>query len=331
MVHIKKYLPKALLFFVVITILLAVVIWQRHQLIAHLYNNENPALLAATDEGVGVEWFDDYFTVEKIGENIYAIGEPRYWQRNYNYLVIGDERALLIDAGPGVRDIRPVVKSLTDLPYTLVTTHFHFDHVASGLTFPRVAMVDLPHLRKRTKGNIIQLTLLEHLGKTEGYPAPAIRVDQWLAPDSKIDLGNRTIDVIYTPGHTVESISFLDREQNILFTGDWFTPILGPMFSNSNMGDFLLATENVLCIADKNTRVFGAHKYVDGGGAPEQTMQDIENAQNGLRLIRSNKLNSEGFYPAVYQLTPEIELYADITWLQNWTPVYPDFKRRQCH
>jgi hydroxyacylglutathione hydrolase len=47
--------------------------------------------------------FDDYFAVEDLGEGTYAIGEPHYYQANYAYLIIGEARALLFDAGSGTR------------------------------------------------------------------------------------------------------------------------------------------------------------------------------------------------------------------------------------
>lgn len=326
----SKILHGLLLVIFMVVLLLIVAVWQRHNLVVNLYENKNPELLKNTDQGIGVVWFDNYYTVQKLASNVYAIGEPRYWQRNYNYLIVGNNEALLIDAGPGVRDIRPVVQSITDLPYTLINTHFHFDHVGNGITFSRQAVIDLPHLRNRANGDNLPLTLLEHLGKPEGYNTPVLKVDEWLKPNSTINIGNRKIDIIYTPGHTVESISLFDRKSNILFTGDWFTPILGPMFANSNMGDFLLATKNVLCTVSDDTRVFGAHKYVDEGGAPEQSIGDIKRVQDGVKLIQSRKLKPEGIYPAVYQVTPDIELYADIEFLQDWNATYPALIGSKC-
>ena len=82
-----------------------------------------PPLLPAQDEGPHVRWVDDYFTVEAIDERTFAIGEPRYAQSVYNYLILGEERAILFDAGPGLRDIRSLAESLTDLPITFVITN----------------------------------------------------------------------------------------------------------------------------------------------------------------------------------------------------------------
>lgn len=292
-----KRIRRASVFIVMLVVLaISCIIWQRHNLIAHVFKH-SPALLDAPVEPPEVAWFDDYYTVQELGRGVYAIGEPRYWQVNYNYLIMGNTGALLFDAGPGVRDIRPVVESLTALPYTLIMSHVHFDHVGNGVRFPRVAMIDLPHLREREDAGAIPLTALEHLGKTEGYATPTLRIDEWLSPGASIDLGGREVRIVYTPGHTTESISLFDRQSNILFTGDWFTPILGPFASNSSMGDFLMATGNALSLINEDTRVFGAHRVVDGGGAPMQSASDIRAVRKGLERIRLCKFPCESIQP----------------------------------
>src|ERR1700689_3429018 len=54
-----------------------------------------------------LRWFDDYYAVADLGDGAYAIGEPRYGQCNFSYLIVGSPRALLFDSGPGPRHIPP--------------------------------------------------------------------------------------------------------------------------------------------------------------------------------------------------------------------------------
>lgn len=53
----------------------------------------------------------DWFHVFPIDERTYAISEPKYWQKNVSYLLLGTRQALLFDTGPGVYGIRSVVRS----------------------------------------------------------------------------------------------------------------------------------------------------------------------------------------------------------------------------
>lgn len=278
----------------------------------------SPELLPAADEGPDATWWDDYFTVEALDEATFAIGEPRYTQQNFNYLIVGRERAVLFDAGPGVREIRPVVESLTDLPVTFVPSHFHYDHLGVAGAFDRVGLVDLPMLRARTSAGALPLLAAEHLGFLEGQVLPTLTVSEWLAPDSEIELGGRTLRVIATPGHTPESISLLDAERGWLFTGDFLYP--GPLFAmlpNSHMGQYLEAAERLGELADPAWRLLGAHRDA-APGAPVLRMDDVTDLRAALVAIRDGEAEGTGTYPVSYRINERIELVAEPRWLQRW-------------
>jgi len=156
-------------------------------------SGEPPPLLEKADEGPSVRWHDDYFTVQEVAPRTFAIGEPRYAQQNYSYLIVGDERALLFDAGPGIRDIRRVAESLTDKPIIFLPSHFHYDHVGNLITFDEIAIVDLPYIRDRAKGDQLTIGRYEHLGAFEGFAAPTWEVDHWWPVGATIDLGRRSL------------------------------------------------------------------------------------------------------------------------------------------
>ena len=64
---------------------------------------------------------DDWFTIEEIAPQTFAISEYKHWEETHCYLLCGQERAILIDTGLGVSNIRKIVDELTKLP-VMVTT-----------------------------------------------------------------------------------------------------------------------------------------------------------------------------------------------------------------
>lgn len=299
----------------------ALAVWQRHNIVFYALSNDGmPPLLDAQDEGPGVRWVDDYFTVEVLDESTFAIGEPRYAQQNFSFLIVGSDRAVLFDAGPGYYDIRSVAESLTDKPITFVPSHFHFDHTGNTITFESVAVVDLPYLRKRAPDDKLALTSDEHLGWVESVENITLEVDEWIAPGTDIDLGDRKLEVLYTPGHTEDSISLFDRKANILFTGDFIIP--GPLFAflpNSGMGDYVHGTETVLAAVPDDVRIYAAHR-MEGPGAPQLVIDDLRDLKATLDSIQSGDSAAEGFYPVIYKVNDRIDIWAEPSFLQNWSP-----------
>lgn len=275
-------------------------------------------LLEAEDQGPHARWVDDYYTVEELGDRTFAIGEPRYWQQNFSYLIVGSERALLFDAGPGVRDIRPIAESLTDLPITFVPSHLHFDHLGDGVDFSSVAVVDLPDLRERAENGRLTPTTAEHLGFAEGFAPPTLTVTEWIAPGSSISLGDRSILVLHTPGHTPDSITLVELSTALIFSGDFIYP--GPLLvflPGSAMGDYLEGAKTLLESAHGASRILSAHRMASRG-LPELSLRDVEDLEGVLQAIYRGEQSGEGLYPVTYEINERISLIAEPRWLQRW-------------
>lgn len=313
-------MKKTLIITASLLVLVLLALSQRHRLMFDLLGNgEPPALLEPAKESPVSYWHDDYFLVEQLDSHTHAIGEPRYHQQNFSYLITGSERAVLFDAGPGYRDIRSVAESLTDLPITFIPSHFHYDHVGNTVSFDRVAVVDLPYIRRRAESNKLKLNWSEHLGSVEGVAAPTLDIDEWLPIDGIVDLGNRELRVLYTPGHTEESISLLDVTNGYIFTGDFIYP--GPLYAflpNSSMGDYLQSSDTVLSTAPENVDLFGAHRDA-APGTPRLNIKDVEDLRATLLAIQDGSAKGTGVYPRAYRVNERIQLLAEPRWLQNWS------------
>lgn len=311
---------RSLLFALALALLLAATLlipFRRHVLLwIYAALVAPPPLLEPTEEGPGVRWFDDYYTVERIDEQTIAIGEPRYAQQVFSYLILGQERAVLFDSGPGLRDIRPVVEALTALPVTAVPSHLHYDHVGNHDRFDSVAVVDLPHLRERAQGGVLRPTRWEHLGFTEDVPVPELRVTEWLAPGALLELGGRSLEVLHVPGHTRESIALFDREREQLFSGDFIYP--GPlvaMVPGSSMGDYLRTAERLAERLPASVALLTAHRSVPPG-APVLAYGDLVDLRGALDEIRQGEREGSGVFPRVFRVNERMLLWSDF-W-ESW-------------
>lgn len=313
---------------VIVAVLLVAGIWQRHRILVPLATSGEQILpsaearLPANGEPIGEE---AYFYVVQLDESTFAIAEPYSWPRNVNYLIAGSSRALLLDAGVGFYDIRPIVEQLTDLPVTFIPSHLHYDHTGQG-SYERIALVDLPHLRERATGDLFTPSWGEHLGVAEGVEPTSWQIDEWVKPGSKMDLGDRELTLIYTPGHTDNSISLLDRENNIMFTGDYMSAgNISAYYPGASMGDYLQSARKIIRETADNPDIAlrGAHAGKDGQ-LPVKSRADIEILRDQLIRIKNGDLSSTGSYPRIYAIKEDVVMQAEPRWLQNWSTSYPD-------
>ena len=251
---------------------------------------------------VAGRWAGDYFVVETIDAATFAIGEPRYYQGNYSYLIVGAKRAVLFDAGTGTRDIVPVVRSLTPLPVTVIPSHLHFDHVGALGRFDRTALIDDPSLRARVVDSSLTLRRYEFLGFGDHLLAPTFRVDEWWAPDTTVDLGERILRVVATPGHTPTSVSLYDRDRRQLFVGDFLYPgRLYAQLPGASRSAYLATARRLLTIVDPGTRIYAAHmaKPPAPARAPVLEVADLKALERSLIALDAGHLECTGFYPRI--------------------------------
>ena len=240
----------------------------------------------------GVRWFDDWFAIENIAAGIHAIGEPRFHQLNWNYLIEGQHTALLFDTGPGVRDISEVVRALTKLPVIAFPSHLHFDHTGNLHRFQNIALADLPVLRACVRDDMLHATDDLFRGFLEGMVWKPVRISKWWPIGMRIDLGGRHFDLLHTPGHSPDSVSLFDGDSNILLAADFIYP--GPLYGQvpgANLADYLKSAEALLLQINDQTQIFCAHGAPDGKGqhrAPLMNSQDISDLQKTLTGLRDS-------------------------------------------
>lgn len=145
-----------------------------------------------------------------LRENLCATFEAPFM-----YLLVGSTKALLIDSGdvadPSQVPLANTVMHLlpedgpAKLPLLVVHTHRHLDHRAGDEQFAHLSNVQVV-----------------------GFDIDSVRryynFTDWPNGLTQINLGDRTVDVIPTPGHNETEVSFYDRNTGLFFSGDFLTP-----------------------------------------------------------------------------------------------------------
>ncbi|MCC8102830.1 MAG: MBL fold metallo-hydrolase [Clostridiales bacterium] len=187
--------------------------------------------------------------IYEIADHTYQINE--FGMVNF-YVLVGEERGLVIDCGCGSIDAKELVGHLCPLPYDVAITHAHGDHCGGMCQFEKVWMYpqDIPLVHDSFRVNQ-QLwenpniwrtfparypdgTVMDYPGTSSGGKAyydytnltfTGIDVDHLpeigeLQEGQVFDLGGRSVTVIRMQGHTEGSAVFIDPKTRIAFTGD---------------------------------------------------------------------------------------------------------------
>jgi hydroxyacylglutathione hydrolase len=286
--------------------------------VAMLSSDSPPPLLEKRELSATEKWFDDYYTIDSIDERTHVIGEPRASGPVFSYLIEGRDRAILFDIGYPSANILPVIESLTDKPVLALPSHLHYDHVGNLERFDDIALLDTPQRRMQMEGDIFSPTHTQYLGSAEGHEIPRWKITKWLSDGETIDLGDRTVRVVFTPGHTDESISLWDEANGQFFTGDYIYE--GPLYAflpNSSLTDYLKVAENLLLMLPAETKLYTAHR-MNMTGTPVLEMRDIVALRDMLEAVRDGEATGSGFFPTRYSVNERIDLDADIPWYQDW-------------
>jgi len=191
---------------------------------------------------------------------------------NESLLVEGSDRAVLIDAGTNIADLDKIVASITKKPVMLVATHVHPDHTGSGIDyFPELYInpadtVNIPQMMPNYKGEV-----------------------KFLEDGEIIDLGGRQLEVIFTPGHTPGSTTFIDKAAGYGFSGDSFGS--GNLLLTTDFSTLLATCEKTSAIMDE----YGIQKLYPGHyfGSNEETKQRVDDMITICKDVLSGKLKGE--------------------------------------
>ncbi|MGC1536477.1 MAG: MBL fold metallo-hydrolase, partial [Candidatus Sulfotelmatobacter sp.] len=186
-----------------------------------------------------------------LRENLCATFEAPFM-----YLLIGSTRALLIDTGD-VADANqmPLAKTVMDLlpgdgaaklPLLVVHTHRHLDHRVGD-------------------GQFMHLPNVQVVGFDVDSVRSYYKFADWPNGTAQINLGDRTVDVIPTPGHSETEVSFYDRNTGLFFSGDFLMP--GRLLIDDANADLASAERVAAFVRERPiSYVLGGHIELDANG-----------------------------------------------------------------
>jgi glyoxylase-like metal-dependent hydrolase (beta-lactamase superfamily II) len=169
------------------------------------------------------------------GISIADLGTGGFEQFNAAFLIAAREPAL-VETGPGA-DAGVLTEALErtgidarELAH-IVVTHIHIDHAGGAgellHRFPRATLWvherGAPHLAdpERLVASTARTYGAERMEALYGgtVPSPADRI-RAVTDGSLIPLGDRTLEVLHTPGHASHHVALLDTASGSMFTGE---------------------------------------------------------------------------------------------------------------
>ena len=168
-----------------------------------------------------------YYKIHKYSDTIYQISDAL---GSLISLIIGKEKALVLDTGYGIGNIYEEVRKITNLPLLVINSHGHMDHTGGNYEFEEVYIhsYDLelvkkhnsPKWRMRNIESARGAKVLPDNFNEQEYIKKGAGNLLLLDDINYFDLGDKIVEVILTPGHTRGSISLYCKKERIMITSD---------------------------------------------------------------------------------------------------------------
>ena len=225
------------------------------------------------------------------------------------YLVV-DEKTALVETGcpAQIPDILKAVEGLgydiRDLAY-IIPTHVHIDHggAAGHLAqlLPHARVISHPKAARLFSDPIILEKLMQAFKRTFGddaekrfgqvIPVPEERF-KFVEDGERISLGQRTLQVIHTPGHDPNHLSFLDTRTRGLFCGDalgsYFSEIDVTMPPSAPATDPFLTLQSIIKLQEFNPEII----YFSHGSTASRASEIIQRYADDARLCTEIALSA---------------------------------------
>lgn len=196
------------------------------------------------------------------------------FQQNTYLLYDNEGTAFIIDPGNYTSSENTILKNFIDEKKLklsrLLLTHAHIDHIL-GNKFILDNYGLLPEMHKE------ELFFIERLPETAamyGVPCdPSPFPEKHITPGDKISLGQYEFETIFTPGHSPGSISFYNKENKLLISGDvlFYNSIGRSDLPKGDHETLLRSIREKLFVLPDDVKVYSGHGPATTIGYEKQT------------------------------------------------------------
>ena len=226
--------------------------------------------------------FEVYYEKD-LGNGLYSIMEKHHPDDTHGvmfYLVIGSEKAALVDCGFGVTDTLPAfLAKLTDKPIECIVAHGHPDHAGAAALFDEIYMnekdepllpVSLSYERRMDdvfgvgfdgKPKPVDAELKAYC---EGHIVMTEKLNYKPMKDGDVfDLGGKQLEVVELPGHTQGSVALVNKAENYSLISDCFSHrtamVKAPTEKRVALTAYRDGLARFLGMIDDDTRMYWGH------------------------------------------------------------------------
>jgi glyoxylase-like metal-dependent hydrolase (beta-lactamase superfamily II) len=216
---------------------------------------------------------------ERVSSDIYVFTSDLYVQVTAGVIETPDG-AVVIDTLPFPSEAREIAWFVTGLSPAgvryVVLTHYHADHTYGAYLFPDAQVVGHARCRQllSTRG---ERGLAAARAEAPELEEVVLRLPDLTLDDGEMDLhvGDKTLRLLWTPGHSEDMLSVFVVEDRVLFASDLVMPV--PTIVDGDLATMKRSLQRVLGL--------GAESIVQGHGEVILRGEVEEVIQNCIRYL----------------------------------------------
>lgn len=178
---------------------------------------------------------------DRISDDIYLFTSDRYAQVTAG-AILSQQGAVLVDTLPFPSETREIIAFIerrlgAPIRY-VINTHYHADHTHGNYLFPN-ALIIAHSLCRQMLEKRGQAALAQVKTQSPEFSDIELRLPDLVFEDGPmaLNLGNKTLQLMHSPGHSRDSIIVLVKEDRILFAADTVMPV--PYIVDGDLQDMI--------------------------------------------------------------------------------------------